>query len=133
MTATTFTMVVNLGSSAGSFGIEVVNPDGKRSARFTFSTVAQNPTVSSFDPASPPVVNGNQNMGVVGSNFQSGLTVDVYNAAGSKLGTSAAAGAQRNGDHLTMVVNLGGSAGSFGIEVVNPDGKRSPRFTFSTH
>lgn len=133
VTLTSFTMVINLGSSAGSFGIEVVNPNGSRSTRFTFSTVAPNPSVSSISPSSPPVFNGNQNVQVFGSNFQSGLTVDVFNSSGTKIGTLS--GAQILGvtpTSFTMVINLGGSPGAFGIEVVNPNGGRSTRFTFST-
>jgi hypothetical protein len=134
VTPTSFTMVINLGSSAGSFGIEVVNPDSKRSSRFTFSTQAQNPSVSSISPSSPPVVNGNQNVQVFGNNFQSGLTVDVFNGSGTKIGTlSGSQILSVTPTSFTMVINLGGSAGSFGIEVVNPDAKRSSRFTFSTH
>jgi surface antigen len=133
VTSTSFTMVVNLGSSASSFGIEVVNPDGGRSTRFTFSTVAPAPSVSSISPSTPPVANGNQNVQVFGGNFQSGLTVDVFNGAGTKLGTlSGTQILNVTPTSFTMVVNLGSAAGSFGIEVVNPNGGRSSRFNFST-
>jgi hypothetical protein len=130
-----FTMVIFLGSSAGTFGIEVVNPNGSRSARFTFQATANNPSVSSLSPSSPPVVNNNQSVGVNGSSFQSGLTVDVYNSSGTKLGTLSGSGQIQNvtANSFTMVINLGATAGTFGIEVVNPNGGRSSRFTFSTH
>ena len=127
-------MVVNLGSSAGSFGIEVVNPDGGRSARFTFSAIAPNPSLSSISPNPVPVFNGNQNVQVFGSNFQFNLTVDVFNSGGTKIGTlSGSQILNVTPTSFTMVINLGSSAGTFGIEVVNPNGGRSTRFTFSTH
>jgi len=133
VSAGSFTMVVNLGSSASSFGIEVVNPDGGRSARFTFSTTALSPTVSSISPNPVPVFNGNQNVGVNGASYQSGLTVDVFNSSGTKLSTlSGSQILNVTPSSFTMVVNLGSTAGSFGIEAVNPNGGRSSRFTFST-
>ena len=99
----------------------------------TVAPAAQPPTVSSINPSSPPVVNGNQNVGVNGNYFQPNLTVDVFNNGGSKIGTLSGSQIQNvAATSFTMVVNLGASAGSFGIEVVNPDGKRSGRFTFST-
>jgi hypothetical protein len=134
ISANSFTMVINLGSSASSFGIEVVNPDGRRSSRFPFSTVAPNPSISSISPSSPPVFSGNQNVQVFGSNFQSGLRVDVFNSGGSLIGTlSGSQILSVTRTSFTMVINLGGSPGTFGIEVVNPSGGRSSRLTFSTH
>jgi hypothetical protein len=79
-------------------------------------------------------VNANQNVQVNGSNFQSGLTVDVFNSAGTKIATlSGTQVVSVTTTSFTMVVNLGTGASSFGIEVVNPDGGRSTRFGFSTH
>lgn len=133
VTPSSFTMVVSLGISPSTFGIEVVNPSGGRSPRFTFTTITPTPSVSSLNPATPPVVNGNQNVQVSGGNFQSGLTVDVFNSAGTKLGTlSGTQVLNVTPNSFTMVVNLGSVAGTFGIEVVNPSGGRSSRFTFST-
>ena len=132
-TAGSFTMTVNLGSTASTFGIEVVNPGAQRSARFNFSTTAPAPTVSSINPNPVPVFNGNQNVQVFGSSFQAGLTVDVFNSSGTKIGTLS--GTQVQGvtpGSFTMVVSLGGTPGSFGMEIVNPSGARSTRVTFST-
>jgi hypothetical protein len=127
-------MVINLGSSPSSFGIEVVNPNNGRSSRFTFNTIAPNPFINSISPSSPPVFNGNQNVQVFGSNFQSGLHVDVFNSGGTLIGTlSGSQILNVTPNSFTMVINLGSSPGTFGIEAVNPSGGRSSRFTFSTH
>jgi len=133
VTPTSFTMVVSLGSSAGTFGFEVVNPNGGRSSRFTFSTTALNPFINSISPNPVPVFNGNQNVQVFGGNFQSGLTVDVFNSGGTKVGTLSGTGQIQNvtPSSLTMVIFLGSTPATFGIEVVNPNGGRSPRFTFT--
>ena len=128
-----FTMIANLGATSGTFGIEVVNPDGKRSNRHTFNTVNPTPVISGLNPASPPVVNGNQSIGVFGSNFLPGLIVDVFNSSGVKIGTLSGTQIQNvSSGGFTMIANLGSTPGTFGIEVVNPDGKRSSRRTFST-
>jgi hypothetical protein len=41
------------------------------------------PSVSGINPSSPTATVGNQNVGVMGSNFRSGLTVDVFNGSGT--------------------------------------------------
>ncbi|MBZ5490683.1 MAG: hypothetical protein LAO76_07105, partial [Acidobacteriia bacterium] len=67
-----------------------------------------------------------------GSNFQAGLTVDVFNG-GTKVGTLSGTQIQNvTANSFTMVIDLGSTAGTFGIEVVNPGGTRSTRFLFST-
>jgi hypothetical protein len=133
VSANSFTMVINLGSSASSFGIEVINPDSRRSSRFTFSTIAPNPSISSISPNPVPVFNGNQNVQVNGSNFQFNLTVDVFNSSGTKIGTlSGSQILNVTPNSFTMVVNLGGAPSTFGIEVINANGGRSSRFSFST-
>jgi hypothetical protein len=133
VTTGSFTMIANLGATSGTFGIEVVNPDGKRSNRHTFNTVNPTPVISGLNPASPPVVNGNQSIGVFGSNFLPGLIVDVFNSSGVKIGTLSGTQIQNvSSGGFTMIANLGSTPGTFGIEVVNPDGKRSSRRTFST-
>jgi hypothetical protein len=133
VTSSSFTMLISLGSSASTFGIEVVNPNGGRSSRFTFSTTTPNPTVSSISPNPVPVFNGNQNVQVFGTNFQSGLIVDVFNSSGIKVGTlSGSQVLNVTPTSFTMVISLGNTPASFGIEVLNPSGRRSARFSFST-
>jgi transposase-like protein len=133
VTATSFTMVVNLGSIASTFGIEVVNPDGGRSSRVNFLTSAATPAVSSINPNPVPVFNGSQNVQVFGTSFQFNLTVDVFNSGGTKIGTlSGAQILSVTPTFFTMVVSLGSTAATFGFEVINPSGARSSRFSFST-
>ena len=126
-----FTMLINLGTAAASFGIEVVNPNGGRSPRFTFSAATLTPTVSSINPASPPASGKDEPVQVNGSNFQSTFTVEVFNSGGVKIATLTGAQIQNpTAASFTALMNLGTTASSFGIEVVNQSGKRSARFTF---
>ena len=112
----------------------MVNPGNRRSARFNFTANTANPVVSGLNPASPPKFVGNQSVQVLGNFFQANLTVDVFNSSGTKIGTLSGSGQIQNVTltSFTMVINLGGTAATFGIEVVNPNGRRSTRFTFST-
>ena len=134
VTANSFTMVINFNGNAGSYGIEVINPGNKRSARYNFTVQAQQltPSVSGISPSSPTATVGNQNVGVTGSNFQSGLTVDVFNGSGTWIANlSGTQILSQTANSFTMVINFNGNAGSYGIEVINPGNKRSARYTFT--
>ena len=127
-------MVVNFHGNAGSYGIEVINPANQRSSRFNFTVQAQQPTpvVSGINPSSPMATVGNQNVQVFGNNFQSGLTVDVFDDVGG-LVTNQSGTQILNvmANSFTMVINFNGDVGSYGIEVNNPANQRSSRFTFT--
>ena len=88
------------------------------------------PAVSSSSPAPVPVNANTQNVQLIGSNFQAGLTVNVFDEAGTQIGTLD--GSQQIGNvtstSLTMMTNLFSASGSYGVEVVNPDGGSSSRY-----
>jgi hypothetical protein len=133
LTATRFTMNVDLGLQPSTFSIQVVNADGTRSPRFRFSTVRLGPVVTSIVPPTPPVIGGNQVIGVVGRDFQPGLTAHVLNVFGARIATLTGTQIQNvTPTSFSMVVNLGDDPGRFLLEVVNPDGRRSPLFGFET-
>src|SRR6266403_4490468 len=110
-------MLINLGSG-GSFGIEAINPGNKRSSRFTFTAnapVAPTPSVSGINPPTPTATGSNQQVTVNGSNFVSGLTVDVFNGSGTLIGNLSGTQIQNlSAGSFTMLINLG-SGGSFEI------------------
>jgi hypothetical protein len=125
----------DLVQSLDRYAVKVSIPGGPRSraALIQASGSSVYPAVTGIVPTNPPVVNGNQNIDVGGNYFQPGLTVDFYNASGVKIATlSGTQVVNVTTTAFTMVVNLGSSPGTFGFEVVNPDGKRSARFAFST-
>ena len=66
----------------------------------------------------------NQNVGVTGSNFQSALTVDVFNGSGTLIANlSGTQILSQAANSFTMVINFNGNAGSYGIEVITPRGQ----------
>src|SRR5205085_2686556 len=134
VTANSFTVVVNFDGNAGSYGIEVINPANQRSSRLNFTVQAQQltPAVSGINPSSPTAMVGNQNVQVFGNNFQSRLTVDVFDVRGD-LVTNQSGTQILNvmANSFTMVINFNGDVGSYGIEVNNPANQRSSRFTFT--
>jgi len=129
VTPTSFTMIITL-NIQGTYGIRVNNPNSTQSNTFNFQT-QYCVTITSIDPSSPPVSNNNQNVGVNGSGFSSGLTVTVFLPGG---GTSTLSGSQIQNvtsSSFTMVITLN-VLGQYGIRVNNPNGNQSNLFSFNT-
>ncbi len=129
VTSASFTMVVTL-NVTGQYGIRVNNPGGGQSNTFNFNVQSANPSISSVSPTSPTRSDNNQNIQVLGSNFQSGLTVTVFIPGG---GTATLSGSQIQSvtsSSFTMVVTLN-VAGQYGIRVNNPGGGQSNTFNFN--
>ena len=131
VSSSSFTMVVTL-NVVGQYGIRVNNSNGNQSNIFNFNTQAASPNITSVNPSSPCVNGNNQNVGVTGTNFVSGLTVTVFLPNGG--GTVTLSGSQIqsvNSTSFLMVVTLN-IQGTYGIRVNNPGGVQSPIFNFST-
>ena len=88
------------------------------------------PGVSAVIPSPVWVSTDNQQLQVIGTNFQPNLHVDVFAPDGSKAGTVS--GGQITGVSIpvsfTMTTNLFIQEGTYGIEVVNHDEGRSSRY-----
>ena len=130
VSAGSFTMTTNLFGAAGSYGIEVVNPDGGRSSRYTI-------TVTAF-PAITGVVPGSANNSYVlsGSNFEPNFTVSVFDQAGNQMATPTisaitTATAANSASSFTMAITPGsGSTSPYSVQVLNPDGGESKLYSF---
>lgn len=129
VTPTSFTLVATL-NLIGTYGLRVNNPGGAQSNTFQFPT-QHCVTITSVNPASPPVSNSDQNVVVNGSGFVSGLSVTVFFPGG---GSGTLSGAQIQNvtpTSFTMVATLN-VLGQYGIRVNNPNGDQSNTFNFST-
>jgi len=131
ITASSFTMVITL-NVVGQYGIRVNNPSGAQSNTFNFNVpqAGATPTISSISPATPTSNATDQNVTVLGTNFQQNLTVTVTFPGGGN-GTLSGTQIQNvSGSEFTMRIALG-AVGIWGIRVNNPDGTQSNNFSFS--
>lgn len=130
LTSNSFTMIVTL-NVAGQYGIRVNNPDGGQSNTLTFQVQNQisAPQISSINPTSPTASNIDQNVTVVGNNFQQNLTVSVTFPGGGGATLSGTQIQNVTTNSFVMRITLG-RAGNWGIRVNNPDGGQSNTFTF---
>jgi uncharacterized protein (DUF2147 family) len=100
---------------------------------FNVSAAQSTPSITSISPSTPTANANNQTVTVYGSQFQSGLTVTVYWPNGA--GSSTLSGTQIqnvSAGSFQMIVTLNG-AGTWGIQVNNPDGGKSNVFSFNVN
>jgi pimeloyl-ACP methyl ester carboxylesterase len=130
VTPTSFVMRITLGAP-GAWVIRVNNPDGGRSTAFNFNvgTVVQQPAITSINPTVPAASTTDQDITVVGSNFQPNLTVRATFPGGA----ATLSGAQiLNVTPTSFVLRITfGAAGSWAIRVTNPDGGQSNNFNLT--
>jgi pimeloyl-ACP methyl ester carboxylesterase len=131
VTPNSFVMRITLGAT-GTWSIRVNNPDGTHSNDFSFAVAngAQNPAVTAIDPSVVSASSTDQDVTVVGNNFQSNLNVIVTFPSG---GTSTLSGAQiRNVSATSFIMRItANAAGSWKLRVVNPDGGQGNNFNFT--
>ncbi len=130
VTSTSFTMVVTL-NVLGQYGIRVNNPNGNQSNLYSFNTQNPTPTITSVSPTSPCVRGSDQNVTVIGSNFQSGLTVTLFFPGSGSTTLSGSQIQSVTSASFTLVVTLN-TQGSYGIRVNNPNGTQSSTFSLTT-
>ncbi|HEX8197364.1 MAG TPA: IPT/TIG domain-containing protein, partial [Pyrinomonadaceae bacterium] len=117
------------GSPPYNATLRITNPDGK-SADGTFQVVRPAPSISSISPSTPFASTSNQDITVNGSNFLSGLTVDVTfpDGGGTTLSGTQIFDVTSSSFKMRIAPN---SSGGWGIRVRNPDTKVSSVFNFT--
>src|SRR5207244_661564 len=75
--STAITINPNFTTTAATWTVEVINPDGRSSGQFTFTVQAPAPSISSVSPASPIGANSAQPFTINGANFVSGCNVTL--------------------------------------------------------
>lgn len=99
--------------AAGTVAVLVTNPDGQSATTNGFSFIT-GPAINSLSPNSGPAVGGTQ-VTINGSGFASGATV--------KFGGTAATGVTLVSATQLRATAPAKTAGSFAVEVTNPDGQ----------
>ncbi len=126
VTSSSFKMQVTLNSS-GIWGIRVRNPDNKVSGVFNFTV---QPQITGISPSSPTRSNLNQNVTVLGTGFQSGLTVTINFPGGGSTTLSGSQISSVTNTSFVMAVTLNGT-GNWSIRANNPNGTQSNTFGFN--
>ncbi len=136
VSAGAFTMMTNLFSAAGSYGIEVVNPDGGRSSRYPI-TATVFPIISAVKASvvGPPPTPPQQSCAVSGSYFEPHFTVNLFDQSGNQLASPTptslhTATTASSSSSFTIVFTPDSSTGPYSVQVVNPDGGVSNLFPF---
>ncbi len=133
LTSTGFQFTTVIGT-AGSWSLRVSNPTGPSSDPFAFTVkapaVASPPAVTSTSPVSPTQSTAAQEVYVLGTNFQSGLTVLLTSPSGVTSTISGSAITYSLTTTFEMNVTLG-DAGTYSVRVTNPDGNSSQALSFT--
>jgi hypothetical protein len=123
---------VTLGTAAATWSLQVVNPDGKTSAQFSFQVTAPPAPAPSISRVSPNPVTGSsseQILTVDGGSFTAGAKLifrvngSTYEVAGSRVTVLSASRIQAR-------VTLGTTAATWSVQVVNANGRASNQFSF---
>ena len=118
LTATQIQAVINTGTAARAWAVQVVNPNNaaSNSATLTVNAPAAVPAISSLNPNPMTGANANQALTITGSGFVSGDTVQATYAGGpvTTLSPSSLSATQ-----IQVSLNVGTAARAWTITVVN--------------
>ncbi len=130
VTPTSFRMRITL-NATGNWSIRVNNPGGIQSNTFNYSvqSMIQTPSVFLLDPTTPFASPTDQDVLVIGSNFQPNLTVVVTFPTGGGTTLSGSQILNITPSAFVMRITLN-ATGSWSIRVNNPDGGQSGLFSF---
>lgn len=122
VSATSVSVAVNVGTTVRTWTLQVVNPDGKTSATSNLSVTAPAPTITALSPSSLTGSTANQTVTITGTGFQSGAKINLTYSGGTVSSLSAAT---LTATAITVAVNVGTTARTWTLQVVNSDGKSS--------
>lgn len=127
--ATSFNILFDLNGNPGTYALQVLNPDGRASPRFTFEARHETlrPVINWIEPSNPKSGGGEQPIAVYGHNFQIGVRVEVIQPNGetSELRDRQIANRTVNSFHGLFFFHL---PGKHMIRAVNPNGGKSEYF-----
>lgn len=118
------------GSDIGAFEAQSI-PSPTPSPTATPTPTPTPATINSISPPSPPRNNVFQNVTVIGSGFQPGLSATIFFPAGGGSGILNGSQIQNVTANSFSIVVLLDTLGTHGIRVNNPDGGQSNIFNFS--
>jgi subtilase family serine protease len=128
LAATKVTVSVTVGTKAGAWTVQVVNPGGMTSntASLTVTAAAPPPAITSLSPNPMKGSASLQTLTIAGSGFQSGAQVLMLPSNGNAVTTySGSAQVTETATQLKVQVNVGTAKRNWELQVVNPDGQYS--------
>jgi subtilase family serine protease len=123
LSATQIQALIDVGTTARSWTVKVVNPGGMSSNVATLQVTAppSPPAIASLSPNPMAGSAANQTLTILGSGFQSGATVQAsYTGYTAALQVSSISAAQ-----IKATINVGATARAWTLKVVNPNGQAS--------
>ncbi len=125
---------VNVGTTARTWSVEVVNPSGVASNTASLQVTAPPPppAITSLAPNPMTKSSAAQTLTINGSGFQSGSGLTVQLTSGGVLITVPSSAIKFvSSSQLTMQVNVGASARTYSVVVENPGGQVSNAATLT--
>ena len=124
LTSTGFSFSNALFTGEGSYGLQVMNPDGGLSPVCVLNVMAQAPVITSVQPSSD-----GKSAAVQGSNFMTGLSMTVSNQNGNPVAVQTIINISNTGCTVNFVDDL--SKGVYAIQITNTDKRSSNNFLFN--
>jgi hypothetical protein len=123
LTSTKITATVNVGTTARTWTVQVVN-SATSSSNIVNLVVSVPPAIASLSPNPMPAANANQTLTLTGTGFQSGLKINL--TSGSTTATYQGNSiASQSATQVQVLVNVGTAAATWTVQAVNPDGSSS--------
>jgi hypothetical protein len=126
VTASQIQLPVNVGTTARTWTVQVVNSNNQASNAASLQVVAPvvAPAITSLNPNPMTGSNSNQVLTITGSGFQSGSLLKVL--VGYTGYSATAQGAQLaflSGSQIEVLIDVGTTARTWSVQVVNPNGQ----------
>jgi len=128
VTASQIQLPVNVGATARTWSVEVVNSSGQASSAASLQVVAPPlaPAITSLNPNPMTGSNSNQVFFITGSGFQSGSGLKVQvSYTGYSATVQGAEIACLSTSQIQVLINVGTTARTWSVQVVNPNGQAS--------
>jgi uncharacterized protein YxjI len=122
----------NDGNDPGTWTVQVNSPDGTQQSGTVSFVVAVPPSLNSVSPTSYPVDNNDHTMQLLGSNFQSGDTLTLFDPQGNIVSFNAAKLTFISSTEIDYQFNDGNQSGIWNVLVNSPDGELESHFASFT-
>ena len=132
LTATSFVILIDFNGNPGRYGIQIIDTDGETSDSFSFVAkhAVQDPKITFIVPSNPRASKEEQSIQVYGFSFQKGFTIKITFPNGQSATLSGRQIPEQTPQSFRMLVYFNGDPGSYSIQVINPNGRKSNSFAF---